>query len=209
YTIRVDHHVPMESFCDCEYIDEHASATCEMLALAFQEKEIPLSPRAAQMLYTGLVSDNIRFTTSNTNVHSYRAGEYLFSQGVDVIASEELNFGSNYDDYLYETKVRQNSRRYGNALVAIMSKDDYKDISFPRAKEKVYVLAGIRQIKVWALFTEREPGIYNVSLRSKTIDVRPIALDYGGGGHACACGIKNITMPQIREIISRLEQIAK
>jgi len=29
-SIRIDHHVPVEHFCDIEYIDEKATATCEL-----------------------------------------------------------------------------------------------------------------------------------------------------------------------------------
>lgn len=209
YTIRIDHHVPIETFCDWEYIDQHASATCEILALASKEMEIDMPSSAAQYLYSGLVADNIRFTTNNVTARSFEAGGYLFEKGVDVISCEEINFGSSYSDYCYENKVRNNSKRQGNVLYSIMSMDDYKDISFPQAKEKVYALAGVTDIAIWALFTEREPGVYNVSLRSKRIDVRGVAQKYNGGGHACACGIKNVSLEQIREMVKELEEIAE
>ena len=207
YSIRIDHHVQVESFCDQEYIDQNASATCEMLALMAKEKNVQLPQKAAQFLYAGLVSDNIRFTTSNTTPKSFEAAGYLFQFGVDVIECETINFGSDYQDFLYENKVRQKSIRKDNLLYSIMTMEDYQELSFPQAKEKVYALSGIREMQIWALFTEREPGIYNASLRSKTISVREVASTYGGGGHECACGIKNLTLEQIHKIVVELEQL--
>ncbi len=209
YSIRIDHHVPIDEFCDWEYIDQEASATCEILALAAKENQVKLPQKAAQLLYSGLISDNIRFTTSNTRPQSFEAAGYLFQFGVDVVEVESLNFGSNYSDYLYENKVREKSIRKGNVLYSIMTMEDYKDITFPQAKEKVYALSGIREIKTWALFTEREPGIYNASLRSKRLDIRQVAQQYNGGGHICASGIKMLTLEQIEQIVEKLEALAQ
>ena len=38
-SIRIDHHVQVETICDEEWIDDKASATCELLALYLQEKK--------------------------------------------------------------------------------------------------------------------------------------------------------------------------
>ena len=38
-SIRIDHHVQVETICDEEWIDDKASATCELLALYLQKKK--------------------------------------------------------------------------------------------------------------------------------------------------------------------------
>ena len=209
HTCRIDHHVQVETFCDNEWIDPNASATCEMLALFFDHIKTTLPKKSAQLIYEGLIADNIRFSISTVRDLSFDAAKYLFLQGVDVIAAEEINFNSSLLDYQYETIVRNHARVKQHFMYAILEQKDYLDagLSFSLAKEKVYVLSGINEIKIWALFTQMEDGIhYSASLRSKLISIRDVAIQYHGGGHECASGIKNLTIEQVHEIIDILSK---
>ncbi|MGN1276156.1 MAG: bifunctional oligoribonuclease/PAP phosphatase NrnA [Floccifex sp.] len=205
--IRIDHHVKIESICDIEWIDEKASATCEMLPLLFMRNDIHISSKVAQYFYCGLIADNIRFSISSVRKETFEVAAYLMECGVDVLQANEINYAISYSDYLYETKVRQNSKRVNHCLYAIMEKEDYDAChqSYENAKDKVYVLSGIEDIQIWALFTKmKDSDLYSCSLRSKSLNIRDIAQSFHGGGHICACGIKNVTKEQVDEIISQL-----
>ncbi len=41
-------------------------------------------------------------------------------------------------------------------------------------------------------------------LRSRNIPIRDVAMEFGGGGHECASGIKNLTRDQVNQIIEIL-----
>lgn len=207
--IRIDHHVQVETFCDIEWVDDQASATCELLALLLMENGLSISKKAASFLYRGLIADNVRFTTSNVRKESFLAAGYLVESGVDVVAMEQESFAISFADFNYEIKVKEKAVRKANMLASIMEIEDYTscNLSFMAAKEKVYCLAGIEDIAIWALFTRMEDGLhYSASLRSRTLDIRQIAQAFGGGGHVCASGIKNLTSEQVNQII---EQCAK
>lgn len=209
-SIRIDHHIPVEQFCDVEYIDEKSTATCELIALGLHSLQCTVSKKAAQLLYEGLVADSIRFTISTVRKETMVAAAYLIDQGADVVQCEEDNFYSTFEDFQYETKVRQKAVRYENCLVSVMELNDYRPMSFSDAKEKVYVLSGIESITCWALFTRMEDGqTYSASLRSKRLNVRDIATAYGGGGHRCASGIKNLTRAEVDGIIKKLAKRSK
>ena len=45
---------------------------------------------------------------------------------------------------------------------------------------------------------------YSASLRSRNIPIRDVAMEFGGGGHECASGIKNLTRDQVNQIIEIL-----
>lgn len=205
FTIRIDHHVKTESFCDLEWIDEKASATCEMLGLLLMEKDC--SKEAAQMLYQGLVADNVRFTTTSVRKETFQAAGFLFEKGADVVQADRINFSSTLEDFQYETLIRNKAKVSQKCMTAIMETAEYLPLmkTFAKAKEKVYALSGVSSIEIWALFTRMEDGVYySASLRSKTIDIRDIAQAFHGGGHACACGIKNLTIEQVHEITDQL-----
>lgn len=207
FSIRFDHHVPVETIADIEWVDEKASATCELLALYFKSMNQKISSEAAQLLYKGLTADNIRFTIGTVRKESFLAAAYLIEQGIDVVQAEIDNFSSSLLDYQYETKVRSKAIVKEKSMTSIMQCEDYQSshLSFKEAKEKVYALSGVREIEVWALFTETEEGVYNASLRSKTKSIREIAVQYGGGGHNCASGIKGLSLDDVQEIIEKLK----
>lgn len=207
-SVRIDHHIPVESYADVEWIDEKATATCEMIPLMFKEANIQISPKAAQYLYCGLIADNIRFSISNVRQESFEAAKYLLSCGVDVVQANTMNFSTSIPDFKYETAVRNKAVIQQKAMTSIMEIEDYVacDQTFASAKEKVYALSGVEGITVWALFTRMEDGIhYSASLRASTLNIREIAEKFGGGGHICASGIKNITIEQVHQIQKLLE----
>lgn len=211
YSLRVDHHVQVETFCSEEWIDEHASATCELLALWLYQNHVDLDEKASMMLYLGLTADNIRFTTSSVRSDTFVAAKYLFDQGVDVNKIDRMNFAITMNDYRYETLVRTKAVQVNHFLYSIMECEDYAscNLDFIGAKDKVYVLSGIESIEIWALFTRMSDGIhYSASLRSSNISIREVASQYNGGGHACASGIKNLTYDQVLEIVDILKKMA-
>ena len=69
-----------------------------MLALYFDHIQASLPKKSAQLIYEGLIADNIRFTISTVREQTYDAAKYLYSQGVDVIEAERVNFNSSLLD---------------------------------------------------------------------------------------------------------------
>ena len=51
----------------------------------------------------------------------------------------------------------------------------------------VNTMADIRGVDIWVNFTETEKGVL-CELRSSRYNINPIAVKYGGGGHAKASG---------------------
>lgn len=205
-SIRIDHHVQVETIANLEWIDDQSSATCELLALYFDAMHQSIPLQAAQLMYNGLVADNIRFTVGSVRKESFMAAAYLMDQKVDVIQTELDNFASSLNDFYYENKVRSKAILKNQCLCSIMQKADYESLNmeFSEAKDKVYALSGIKEVEVWAIFTETENGTYNASLRARTKSIREIAAMYNGGGHACASGIKGLNIEQVHEIIELL-----
>ncbi|WP_289220256.1 DHH family phosphoesterase [Ileibacterium valens] len=206
-TIRIDHHVRVEDYGDLELVDEDATATCELIARILNELQASIPSESAQLLYEGLIADNLRFAVNKTSPDTFLAASYLVRQGIDLAKANANVFAGTYQDFVYENKVRQNAYRKNNALISVMDQHDYLScgMDFSKAKEKVYALGNIIDIEVWALFTRMEDGIhYSASLRSRRIPIRDIAVEYDGGGHELASGIKNLSAAQVSEIAAEL-----
>ena len=90
------------------------------------------------------------------------------------------------------------------------SQEDIKKYNtdiFTISRGMVNVMAGIKGIDIWAIFTEDENKKVIVELRSSKYNVNQIAVKYGGGGHKFASGATVEGVHVIENIIKDLENI--
>ena len=72
----------------------------------------------------------------------------------------------------------------------ITAKDELEKVGadeFTISRGMVGVMSDIKGVDTWVNFTETERGVL-CELRSKKYNINPIAVKYGGGGHAKASG---------------------
>lgn len=209
-TIRFDHHVKVEDFGPLDLVDEKAAAACELEALFMKDAGWTISKEAAQNLMKGLMADTQRFTIPTVSARSFEAAAWLMEMGADPNKAAADLFSNPYAVYEFVTRIREKTVRQNNFLFALISEADYlgAGVAYEQAKNHVYAMNNIDEIEIWTLFTEQPDHRYAASLRSKKISVREIAAEFGGGGHVCACGIKDLDGRQISEIIERLSSLS-
>jgi phosphoesterase RecJ-like protein len=66
-------------------------------------------------------------------------------------------------------------------------------------------MSGIKGIDAWVNFTESDEGII-VEMRSKKQPIIDIAMQYGGGGHALACGCTLSSFKESEQLLSDLHE---
>ena len=71
----------------------------------------------------------------------------------------------------------------------------------------VGVMAEIRGVDIWANFTETEEGVL-CELRSSLCSINPIAVKYGGGGHAKASGATLKSYAEAMQLLDDLDNMA-
>lgn len=217
FSLKIDHHILVDSFCDEEIVHEQAGATCEILASMFQVIESKLSSQCAQYLYGGIIADTLKFSIRSTTQQTLFAAAYLLSFGVDIPKVNEMNFSSTLQQFKYENFIRSNCQVMQGCLAyMIIDQDAYEsyDLTFAQAKEKVFVMNGVMDFEIWALFTEKQKdeqgrAIYTGSLRSRNKAIDDIAQQYHGGGHHLACGVKQLLREDIERLLRALLERAK
>ena len=80
-TLKIDHHIVVESFADVEVVEDLFGATCEMLAYMFEQKQLRLSATCAQYLYGGIIADTLRFSIATIKPRTLRTAAYLLEIG--------------------------------------------------------------------------------------------------------------------------------
>lgn len=190
-TVRIDHHIFSQKIADVEVVDTSFESCCGMIAELAYESGLKLNPLAARSLYTGMVTDSGRFRYDGTTARTFRLASFLMEQRFDT---NEL-FRDLYADDFESKKLKASfvlKIRFASLKVAYIYTDleEFKNLgldTFTVSRAMVNTMADIRGVENWANFTETENGVL-CELRSNRHNINPIAVKYGGGGHAKASG---------------------
>lgn len=213
--VRVDHHPISEPYGDVVLVDPKAAATCEILSAYFRFAGKNVSVRTAEFLYKGLLTDTLRFSTTNTTSQTLKEAAWLAEKGIDIPSLNRELFDLSMNEFRLTSLIRSkvSIEACGFAWL-IMSEHEQQEfgVSGSEARGHIDEIGHVKDFKVWAMFTERhidEGTVYDGSLRSKKAPVNSIASLYGGGGHKNAAGVKGLTHSQLQEILALLKKAAE
>ena len=202
--LNIDHHVTNTEFGTLNWVDPASAATAQMVLHLADSLAWPLTPRVATCLLTGVVTDTRSFRTVNSGPAALQAALRLIEAGASLsdVARQALDqqplawvrllgvaiAGLTLEDGVLWTEVTGAMRRQLG-----VGEDGTSGIT--------NFLAGVREAWIVILFTERDAGTVDVSMRAAPgYDVAQVALKLGGGGHPQAAGCTlDGELPAIRE----------
>ena len=210
-TLRFDHHIYCEDICDVDVIDNSYESCCGLLTQFAIDCKLRLNRLAAKSLFTGMVTDSGRFRYDSANSRTFHLASVLTQQNFDP---NEI-YCELYADDLANVQLRAeytlkiNLAGDGVAYI-ITTKDELNRLiaergvdSFAISRGMVGVMADIKGVDSWVNFTETTEGVL-CELRSKKHNINPIAVKYGGGGHAKASGA---TIPNLDTALKMVEDL--
>ena len=80
----IDHHGSQNEEAEYEYVNSSASSCAELVLTVAEKLGIKISPEAANLLFTGLVTDTNCFRTTSTDRYSFEAAAKLAGAGADI-----------------------------------------------------------------------------------------------------------------------------
>lgn len=190
-TARIDHHIFCEEICDIEVTDTSYESCCGLITEFALESNLKLSPLAAKSLYTGMVTDSGRFRYDSTNANTFRLASHLMEAGFDTneiyaqLYADDFSFIRLRAQFVLKIQFTEN-----NVAYIYTTKEEvatYNADTFTISRAMVGTMGDIKGVNVWVNFTETEDGVL-AELRSNKYNINPIAVKYGGGGHAKASG---------------------
>jgi len=194
FKINIDHHFSNDYYADINWVDPEASAVAEMVLNVCKKLEVVITPKIANHLYCGIVSDTGSFQFSNTNAESFKACSELVSYGASPIHVAELMFNNNPPEkirllgYVLSTLQMNES---GDIAVITMFKEHLDKLNLKEIEtEDITTLArSIKGVKIVLFFKQMAEETFRVSIRSKgSANAATIAEYFGGGGHRHAAG---------------------
>ena len=79
---------------------------------------------------------------------------------------------------------------------------------FDVSRGMVNTMADLKGVRVWVNFAEAPEGVF-CELRGSGVNVNPIAVKYGGGGHAAASGATVANRETAMAMLADLDTLAK
>ena len=190
-TARMDHHIFCGKIADTEVVDTGYESCCGMVTDFARESGLRLNPLAAKSLYTGMVTDSGRFRYDGTTARTFRLASLLLEQPFDTnTLFRDLyadDFASKQLKAKFILKIRFSPRRVAYIYT---TREEFAELNtdvFTVSRGMVNTMADIKGTDIWVNFTETDKGIL-CELRSSRYNINPIAVKYGGGGHAKASG---------------------
>lgn len=211
--IKIDHHIPVESYGDYEWVEEHRSSTCEMVAAFYEafKDELKMSQEAATYIYTGMVTDSGRFRFREVSGDTMRLAGLMLDQGIDLdVIYAHLNL-KDIEEFRFESYVYENMQVSENGVVSMFVTNEVKEkfgLTNEMASSCVSFMDGIKNCLIWIAFIEGETEI-RVRLRSRFVTVSELAERYHGGGHACAAGATVYSQAEAEALLKEADELLK
>ncbi|MDR0991934.1 MAG: bifunctional oligoribonuclease/PAP phosphatase NrnA [Ruminococcus sp.] len=190
----IDHHHGNSGYAESLCLDADAASACEVVFDVLEAAGAAITPKIAECLYTGIVTDTGCFRYSGTTPKTLCIASKLMETGIGYSAINRR---------IFETKTRT---RVALEMYAIRNTEYYLDsrcafAAIPKtAADEMKVtdedydgLAAlttqVEGVDVGILVKEKEKGKFRISIRSAGhINVSEITENFGGGGHIQAAG---------------------
>lgn len=211
--IKIDHHIPVESFGVIEWVEELRSSASEMIAAFYAalSDRLVMTPSAARYIYCGMVTDSGRFRYRDVSGETLRLAGMLLDFGIDT---DTLYANLYLDDpavFKFEAYAKKKMKMSEAGVLSIfVSKRMQKKFSLSRedASNVVSYMDTVRGSLVWIAFIEGD-GEIRVRLRSRFVTVSELAEKYRGGGHACAAGATVYSRAEMKALLSEADAILR
>ncbi len=190
--VNIDHHVTNSMFGAANLVRTEAAATAEIIFELLREWEVELDALLATYLLTGIVTDTRSFNTSSTSPRTLEVSAELMKAGASLTDINENYYGNRPLATLrLWGRMLEEMQMDGHLVWSVTTLDMKNQYSASSGNGDgiVNLLATARDAKAAIVFKEREDGKVEVSIRSRPgVDISPIAVHFGGGGHPQAAG---------------------
>lgn len=208
--VAIDHHVAKEGgYPFINYREEDAPSATFILAKALIERYGSISPKTAEYLYLGLVTDSGRFQF-DSRPGTFDVASKIVSYGVDYKKVYNELYRQKGVDLKYRSYIYSHYQFSGKVTYCLIPKKAYEDLgmSDSEAGGKVNLLSLVDDHPIWVIFLEQENGLIRVEFRANGhYNVQKTATAFGGGGHYSASGCRIKSFDTVKDILSNLNAL--
>ena len=208
-TVRMDHHLFCEKIAEIEVVDSDCESCCGLIADFCMSSGLTLPKEASEALYTGMVTDSGRFRYDSTTARTFMLASFLLETPFSITDVYLPLYSDSYESKKLKAQfILKIQFTKANVAYIYTTKDELDALNvdtFTVSRGMVNTMADMNGVSIWCNFTETDKGVL-CELRSNRHNINPIAVKYGGGGHAKASGA---TLPDRQTAMAMLEDLDK
>ena len=209
--IKIDHHIPIETYGDYQWVEEERSSTCEMIAHFYDtfSDELKIDTEAATYIYAGMVTDSGRFRFRDVSAETMRLAGVMLKNNIDTDVLFANLYMKDFKEFKFEAYAHKKMKITENGVVSLfVSRAMQKKfgLSSEQASASVSLMDSIKGSLIWVAFIEGEKDI-RVRLRSRFVKISDLAEEYRGGGHACAAGATLHSKSEMKELLAKADKL--
>lgn len=209
-TARIDHHIFCEKIAELEVTDTSFESCAGMIAELARESGLRLNSLAARSLYTGMITDSGRFRYDSTSARTFALASFLLGEKFDITSIYRELYCDDYEKIRlraeFVLKIRFTDKKVAYIYTTLDEARATGADNFTISRGMVGTMSDLRGVDVWVNFTESENGVL-CELRSSKYNINPIAVKYGGGGHAKASGATVANRERAMEMLADLDAL--
>jgi bifunctional oligoribonuclease and PAP phosphatase NrnA len=192
--INIDHHVSNESYGDINVIQTECVSATQVVYNLFKASKWKISDKAAQSLYSGLVSDSLAFGTDRVTHEVFMMAADLVNCGASAEKARNMLFEQNSlaKVKLSALMLQALSLSHDAKVGSIFATREMFETTGAKSADTEEALRAVMSMGVVdsvVMLREEKDGQIKASLRSKgLLDMNHIASKFNGGGHIRASG---------------------
>lgn len=213
YSIKIDHHPHVETFCDLEWIDDSSCSASQMIIELIYNTDMVMNSSIASKLYTGVVADTNRFLFSYTSSKTFSlVSKMIKDTNFDFISVYDSLYTRPLKEVKFEGFIVNNMTITDNGFAYLKITDDMLkqyDVDVATAGNMVNNFNFIDEILAWAVFTidTNNGGTIRGNIRSRGPIINEVAAAFGGGGHKMASGVRLKSFDEVDNIVLELDKV--
>ena len=214
--IKIDHHIPLETYGQLAWVEEDRSSCCEMIVDFYTtfKDELTLTRTGATHLYTGMVTDSGRFKYEGVTGDTMRAAGVLLDMGIDTDTLFARLYLEAFEYLKFKAEIYRRMQVTENGVAYIYVDKAMQEefhLTLEQASACVGTLDSIRGCICWMVFIENgdAEGSIRVRLRSRFVHINSVAEKYRGGGHACASGATIYGLEEMQALLRDADATVK
>ena len=209
--IKIDHHIPVETYGNYQWVEEERSSTCEMIAHFYDtfSDELKIDTEAATYIYAGMVTDSGRFRFRDVSSETMRLAGVMLKSKIDTDVLFSHLYLKEFSEFKFESYAHKKMKMTENGVVSLfVSKAMQKKLGLTKeqASASVSFMDSIKGSLIWIAFIEGDDEI-RVRLRSRFVTISELANQYRGGGHACAAGATLKSKAEMKELLKKADAL--
>ena len=214
YKIKVDHHPFVEKFCDIEYIDDTASSASQIIVELIKNTKLKLNKSTAEKLFIGIIGDTNRFLYYYTTSKTFDLVSYMIKEtGFEFTKLYEPMYLRSLHELKFQSYVITNLTLTEDGFGYIKIEQEVLDkfgIDASTAANMSNNLTYIEDMYAWAIFAyDKANNNIRGSIRSRGPIINDIAVNYNGGGHIYASGVRLNDFDTVDLLIQDLNNTCK